>query len=50
VHPESRPNTPSEALSQPVPANAAGWEPPRFAVISLDCEITSYAPDDQPLF
>jgi hypothetical protein len=26
------------------------WQPPRFEVISLDCEITSYAPDDQPLF
>jgi hypothetical protein len=29
----------------------AGWEPPRFEVIPLDCEITAYAPDgDQPLF
>jgi hypothetical protein len=27
------------------------WVPPSFEVISLDCEITSYAPDgDQPLF
>ena len=29
------------------------YEPPRFEVISLDCEITAYAPDgdaDQPLF
>ena len=26
------------------------WEPPQFAVISLDCEITAYAPDDRPLF
>jgi hypothetical protein len=32
-------------------ASAPGqWVPPRFEVISLDCEITSYAPDDQPLF
>jgi hypothetical protein len=26
-------------------------EPPRFEVITLDCEITAYAPlDDGPLF
>jgi hypothetical protein len=29
---------------------AVRYEPPRFEVISLDCEITSYAPDDRPLF
>jgi hypothetical protein len=29
---------------------AGSYEPPRFEVISLDCEITSYAPDDRPLF
>lgn len=29
-----------------------GWSPPAFQVISLDCEITAYAPDegDWPLF
>jgi hypothetical protein len=32
----------------PKPA-APAWEPPRFQVISLDCEISAYAPDDQPL-
>ena len=27
------------------------YEPPRFVVISLGCEITAYAPDgDPPLF
>jgi len=26
------------------------YEAPHFEVISLDCEITSYAPDDEPLF
>ena len=29
------------------------YEAPRFEIISLDCEITSYAPeapDDRPLF
>ena len=30
-------------------AAAAVWEPPRFQVIALDCEISAYAPDDQPL-
>ena len=31
---------------------ASSYEPPKFAVISLDCEITAYAPDegDTPLF
>jgi hypothetical protein len=48
VQTESRPQ--AQAVPKAVPANAAGWEPPRFTVISLDCEITSYAPDDQPLF
>ncbi len=31
----------------------AAYEPPAFEVISLDCEITGYAPDDggePPLF
>jgi len=29
----------------------AAWEPPRFEILSLDCEITAYAPDgDEPLF
>jgi hypothetical protein len=27
-----------------------GWQPPAFEVISLCCEITAYAPDDEPLF
>ena len=26
------------------------YEAPQYQVISLDCEITSYAPDDEPLF
>ncbi len=26
------------------------YEPPSFEVISLSCEITAYAPDDEPLF
>jgi hypothetical protein len=29
----------------------ARWTPPTFELISLDCEITAYAPDgDAPLF
>ena len=33
-------------------AEARSYEPPRYEVISLDCEITAYAPldDEQPLF
>jgi hypothetical protein len=26
------------------------YEAPWYEVIGLDCEITSYAPDDEPLF
>lgn len=26
------------------------YEAPRFEVISLSCEISAYAPDDEPLF
>ena len=30
---------------------ATRWEPPRFDVICLACEISAYAPDgDEPLF
>jgi|GEM_PF-4873768 len=31
-------------------AGEAIWTAPRFEVISLCCEITAYAPDDDPLF
>ena len=34
-------------------ADATQWQRPSFQVITLDCEITAYAPDDgdeQPLF
>ncbi|NNL64860.1 MAG: hypothetical protein HKP30_01325 [Myxococcales bacterium] len=32
-------------------ARTAVYEPPRFEVLALDCEITAYAPDgDDPLF
>ncbi|MGI9431209.1 MAG: hypothetical protein ACR2PQ_03300 [Myxococcota bacterium] len=35
-----------------LPAGAShAYEPPRFEVIPLDCEITAYAPDgEDPLF
>jgi hypothetical protein len=46
---QTQPQAPFEA-SSPAPREAGRWEPPRFEVVSLDCEITSYAPDDQPLF
>ena len=29
---------------------ADAYAPPTFEVISLSCEITAYAPDDEPLF
>jgi hypothetical protein len=34
------------------PQEAPPYEPPSFAVISLDCEISAYAPDEgeTPLF
>jgi hypothetical protein len=32
------------------PVQILVWETPRFEVISLDCEITAYTPDDRPLF
>jgi len=45
------PADPARALGAPRAAEPCGWSPPRFEVISLDCEITSYAPDgDGPLF
>jgi hypothetical protein len=30
-------------------SRATAWEPPAFEVISLACEISAYAPDDDPL-
>jgi hypothetical protein len=32
--------------SQPTAATDETWPRPAFEVISLDCEITAYAPDD----
>jgi coenzyme PQQ precursor peptide PqqA len=29
---------------------AARWQAPAFEVIPLGCEITAYAPDDDPTF
>ena len=34
----------------PSPSTSPRWEPPRYQVVALDCEITAYAPDDEPLF
>jgi hypothetical protein len=39
--PEQAPGTPAKP--------PAAYEPPRFEVISLACEISAYAPDDEPL-
>ena len=42
----------SHLSSTPVEENDCSYEPPKFEVISLDCEITAYAPDEgePPLF
>jgi hypothetical protein len=40
----------AESPSPLAPETRPAYEPPRFEVISLDCEITAYAPDDRPLF
>lgn len=48
VDPQSREVRPDGYA--PASAPAGGWVTPRFQVISLACEITAYAPDDQPLF
>jgi hypothetical protein len=38
-------------LRAPADGPRAGWQPPAFEVIPLDCEITAYAPDgNDPLF
>ncbi|MEM7413607.1 MAG: hypothetical protein AAF430_25465 [Myxococcota bacterium] len=40
-----------DSIAQPEPAPAeARYEPPRFDVICLACEISAYAPDGDPLF
>lgn len=46
AHPESTP------IASPEPATSdTRYEPPRFEVICLACEISAYAPDgDLPLF
>ncbi len=40
--------------AQPVADRASDahprYEPPAYRIVSLDCEITAYAPDDEPLF
>lgn len=43
---------PSPLQNIPTPDDASGkWVRPAFEVISLDCEITAYAPDGgDPLF
>ena len=41
-------SNPSPESTQPAQPS---WAKPSFELISLDCEITAYAPDgDQPLF
>jgi len=42
----------SQAPSNRAQQSGHSYVPPKFEVISLDCEITAYAPDDgdTPLF
>jgi hypothetical protein len=45
------PNPRSERSPENPPAARPTWAKPSFELISLDCEITAYAPDgDTPLF
>ncbi len=46
---EIRESTGSHALPWEPPGFEVTWQPPGFEVISLACEISGYAPDDQPL-
>ncbi len=48
--PNQRSERSNLSAESPQPAQAS-WAKPSFELISLDCEITAYAPDgDQPLF
>ena len=45
------PNTDSNPIAGPELAPQTRYEPPRFELICLACEISAYAPDsDLPLF
>ncbi len=45
------PRDPAASATTSNPEATQAYEPPRFEVIGLDCEITAYAPDgDDPLF
>jgi hypothetical protein len=39
----------SPLASEPASESRTGWTRPAIEVIPLDCEITSYAPDGEPL-
>lgn len=49
-HNDPTPNSESRGLDGQTPLGARSWSTPAFEVISLSCEITAYAPDDEPLF
>ena len=42
--------TPNSEIRSEAALGARSWSTPVFEVISLSCEITAYAPDDEPLF
>ena len=45
-------NESTNDAAEATPSPAPGWQKPTVEIISLDCEISSYAPDedDRPLF
>jgi coenzyme PQQ precursor peptide PqqA len=48
---KSMPNQRTEACPESPKQTLPAWTKPSFELISLGCEITSYAPDgDSPLF
>ena len=49
--PDGASNTETGPVAGPDPAAGSRYEPPRYELICLACEISAYAPDsDLPLF
>lgn len=49
MNPADQNTTTPETLAAPAAATN-NWESPSFEIISLCCEISAYAADDEPLF
>ena len=51
IDPRDTAGAPASSTAPGRPARPVAYEPPRFELLALDCEITAYAPDgDDPLF